>query len=108
MMQEQLTDIKEDISHMQEKMDQKREDEKKFLLDSTKTTLVIENLPSEASSDLIKELFKKFPGLVNVNVNSSKWVGFIEFSTHDEAKLAQQRMNGFPLTEENKLILSFK
>ena len=108
MMQEQLTEIKEDISHMQDKIEQKREDEKKHLLDSTKTILVVENLPSEANTDLLNHVFNKYPGLVSININATKWVGFVEFSSHDEAKLAQQRLNGFPLTEENKLIISFK
>ena len=72
MMQEQLTEIKEDISHMQDKIEQKREDEKKHLLDSTKTVLVVENLPSEANTDLLNHVFNKYPGLVSININATK------------------------------------
>lgn len=71
-MQEKLTEVKESIKEIGEKLEQKKEDERKVLVDSIKTSLTVENLPRDATEELLSDVFGKFPGMTNVFVNQAK------------------------------------
>jgi len=71
-MQEQLQEVRGDIDHIQQQLGLKKEEEKRILIDSQKTTLTVENLPLDTSEELLEQIFQKYPGLKSVFVNQAK------------------------------------
>jgi RNA recognition motif-containing protein len=71
-MQEQLQEVRGDIDHIQQQLEQKKEEEKRILIDSQKTTLTVENLPQDTSEELLEQIFQKYQGLKSVFVNQAK------------------------------------
>jgi U2 small nuclear ribonucleoprotein B'' len=69
--------------------------------------LKTDNLPEEASSELLQELFSKFEGFQEVRYAAAKHVAFIEFAGTEQAKVAREGLKGHQLTETHRLRVNF-
>lgn len=58
-MQQELELVKEDLDDIKDQLLSKREEDRRELLDSAKTTLTVENIPAEADEGFLKSVFSK-------------------------------------------------
>lgn len=68
-MEEQIEEVKGDIDHIQDKMQETLEEEKRLMLESQKKTLTFENLPKNVTVDQVKHLLTHYQGIKDVFVN---------------------------------------
>ena len=87
-MQEKLKEVKGDIYSMKNKLEQSME-ERKEIIASMNTTITVENLPDTANEQMVRDLFSKFPGIINVFINEATHVAIIEYETSQQAKNAK-------------------
>lgn len=71
MMQAQLEEVKGDINDIQGQMLSNKEEEKRLMLDARKTSLTIENLPSDVTEESVQHLLKFYPGVKDVFLNQA-------------------------------------
>lgn len=70
-MQAQLEEVKGDINDIQGQMLSNKEEEKRLMLDARKTSLTIENLPSDVTEESVQHLLKFYPGVKDVFLNQA-------------------------------------
>jgi hypothetical protein len=71
LMQEQLEEVKGDITDIQGQMLSNKEEEKRLMLDAQKTSLTIENLPKDVTEDSVQLLLQNYQGLKAVFLNQA-------------------------------------
>jgi len=69
--------------------------------------LFVENLPQKYTEEMLVPLFKEFPGFKEIRLIASKNVAFVEYADELQAGIAMTGLQGFNLTEENALALSY-
>jgi len=69
--------------------------------------LFVENLPQKCTEEMLVPLFKEFPGFKEIRLIPSKSVAFVEYVDELQAGIAMTGLQGFNLTEENALALSY-
>jgi len=70
--------------------------------------LFVENLPDKTTEMMITMLFQQFPGFREARlVPNKKGIAFVEFSTDLEAGVAMNGLQGFKVTPENLMVISF-
>ena len=89
-MVEEMNQIRGEITNLQSKLERNKVEERKEMINSLKTTLTVENLPSDITEKKVRDLFSKYPGIKEVYINDSTHVAVIEYETHSEAKSAQE------------------
>jgi len=65
--------------------------------------LLVENLPSGITNDMLGKLFKQYPGFQSAECISGKRVAFVEFDTEHQALKAEDGLQGFKISEDNEI-----
>jgi len=70
--------------------------------------LFVENLPEKCNEMMLSMLFQQFPGFREARlVPNKKGIAFVEFTTDLEAGVAMNGLQGFKVTPENLMVISF-
>jgi len=70
-------------------------------------TLFVENLPPEATDTMLSMLFRQYPGFQEVRLIPGRNVAFVDYQNEYQAGMAMQGLQGFAMTPEVKLNLSY-
>lgn len=70
-------------------------------------TLFVENLPSEATDTMLSMLFRQYPGFQEVRSIPGRAVAFVDYQNEYQAGMAMQGLQGFAMTPEVKLNLTY-
>lgn len=70
-------------------------------------TLFVENLPNEATDTMLSMLFRQYPGFQEVRLIPGRNVAFVDYQNEYQAGMAMQGLQGFAMTPEVKLQLSY-
>eukprot|EP00440_Ansanella_granifera_P008474 gb/GFBE01009181.1/.p1 GENE.gb/GFBE01009181.1/~~gb/GFBE01009181.1/.p1 ORF type:complete len:243 (+),score=80.34 gb/GFBE01009181.1/:1-729(+) len=70
-------------------------------------TLFVENLPAEATDTMLSMLFRQYPGFQEVRLIPGRNVAFADYQNEYQAGMAMQGLQGFAMTPEVKLMLSY-
>jgi U1 small nuclear ribonucleoprotein A len=70
-------------------------------------TLFVENLPNEATDTMLSMLFRQYPGFQEVRLIPGRNVAFVDYENEHQAGMAMQGLQGFAMTPEVKLNLSY-
>mmetsp|Transcript_14378 Transcript_14378/g.26464 ORF Transcript_14378/g.26464 Transcript_14378/m.26464 type:complete len:289 (+) Transcript_14378:112-978(+) len=70
-------------------------------------TLFVENLPPEATDTMLAMLFRQYPGFQEVRLIPGRNVAFVDYQNEYQAGMALQGLQGFAMTPEVKLALSY-
>jgi len=70
--------------------------------------LFVENLPEECNELMLCMLFQQFPGFKEVRlVPGKKGISFVEFDNEAQSAVAMSGLQGFKITPENHMVISF-
>jgi len=70
-------------------------------------TLFVENLPGEATDTMLSMLFRQYPGFQEVRLIPGRAVAFVDYENEHQAGMAMQGLQGFAMTPEVKLSLTY-
>jgi len=70
-------------------------------------TLFVENLPNEATDTMLSMLFRQYPGFQEVRLIPGRNVAFVDYENEHQAGMAMQGLQGFAMTPEVKLSLTY-
>mmetsp|Transcript_72330 Transcript_72330/g.215847 ORF Transcript_72330/g.215847 Transcript_72330/m.215847 type:complete len:254 (+) Transcript_72330:63-824(+) len=70
-------------------------------------TLFVENLPAEATDTMLSMLFRQYPGFQEVRLIPGRNVAFVDYQNEYQAGMAMQGLQGFAMTPEVKLNLTY-
>ena len=70
-------------------------------------TLLASSLPADATEPLVKALFGRFPGFLELRLIQERGLAFITYSTEQEATAALMALNGFRLTNVHSLSVGY-
>jgi RNA recognition motif-containing protein len=70
-------------------------------------TLFVENLPGEATDTMLSMLFRQYPGFQECRLIPGRNVAFADYQNEYQAGMAMQGLQGFSMTPEVKLSLSY-
>jgi U1 small nuclear ribonucleoprotein A len=70
-------------------------------------TLFVENLPNEATDTMLSMLFRQYPGFQEVRLIPGRNVAFVDYDNEHQAGMAMQGLQGFSMTPEVKLTLTY-
>lgn len=70
-------------------------------------TLFVENLPTEATDTMLSMLFRQYPGFQEVRLIPGRNVAFVDYQNEYQAGMAMQGLQGFAMTPEVKLNLTY-
>lgn len=70
-------------------------------------TLFVESLPSEATDTMLSMLFRQYPGFQEVRLIPGRNVAFVDYQNEYQAGMAMQGLQGFAMTPDVKLNLSY-
>jgi len=70
-------------------------------------TLFVENLPQEATDTMLSMLFRQYPGFQEVRLIPGRNVAFVDYQNEYQAGMAMQGLQGFAMTPEVKLSLTY-
>lgn len=70
-------------------------------------TLFVENLPQEANDTMLAMLFRQYPGFQEVRLIPGRNVAFVDYQNEYQSGMAMQGLQGFAMTPEVKLKLSY-
>ncbi|KMZ73740.1 U1 small nuclear ribonucleoprotein A [Zostera marina] len=70
--------------------------------------LFIENLPNETTTMMLQLLFQQYPGFREVRMIEAKpGIAFVEFEDDSESTIAMQALNGFKITPQNPMFVTY-
>jgi len=69
--------------------------------------LFIENLPPEVNEMMLTMLFRQYPGFQEARLIKGRNVAFIEYADELQAGIAKHGLQGFMVTPEMSLKISF-
>lgn len=70
--------------------------------------LFIENLPHETTSMMLELLFRQYPGFKEVRMIEAKpGIAFVEFEDDIQSSMAMQALQGFKITPQNPMAITF-
>lgn len=71
-------------------------------------TLFAEDLPEATNANMLEVLFRQFPGFVEARMVPGKpGISFIEFESDQQAGIALNGLQGFKITPQNQIKLSY-
>ena len=71
-------------------------------------TLFAEDLPEATNASMLGVLFRQFPGFVEARMVPGKpGISFIEFESDQQAMVALNGLQGFKITPQNQIKLSY-
>jgi U2 small nuclear ribonucleoprotein B'' len=85
---------------------QEKKESKKRGADSATYTIVVENLPKEANEGMLMLVFQRFPGLKEVQLDSSGESARVEYDNEEGADAAVAGLQGFKLSTNKAMRLS--
>jgi len=72
-------------------------------------TLFVQNLPAECTANMLVTLFQKYQGFLEVRLPpGQKGVAFVDYQNEIQASLAMGHLQGFRITHDHPLIISFQ
>lgn len=75
---------------------------------SPNSILFVENLPHETTSIMLQMLFQQYPGFREVRMIEAKpGIAFVEFDNEDVATIAMQALQGFKVTPQNPMEITY-
>mmetsp|Transcript_12074 Transcript_12074/g.14382 ORF Transcript_12074/g.14382 Transcript_12074/m.14382 type:complete len:225 (-) Transcript_12074:450-1124(-) len=70
--------------------------------------LFVENLPSATNDRMLTKLFQQFPGFCEVRMVETKpGISFIEYESDTQASVAMSALQGFKITAQNAMRLTY-
>ncbi|KNA18269.1 hypothetical protein SOVF_072430 [Spinacia oleracea] len=70
--------------------------------------LFVQNLPHETTSIMLQMLFQQYPGFREVRMIEAKpGIAFVEFDDEDESAIAMQALQGFKVTPQNPMEITY-
>ncbi|XP_021716794.1 U2 small nuclear ribonucleoprotein B''-like [Chenopodium quinoa] len=70
--------------------------------------LFVQNLPYETTSIMLQMLFQQYPGFREVRMIEAKpGIAFVEFDDEDKAAIAMQALQGFKVTPQNPMEITY-
>lgn len=70
--------------------------------------LFIQNLPVETTSMMLQLLFEQYPGFKEIRMIQAKpGIAFVEFEDDVQSSMAMQALQGFKITPQNPMAVSF-
>ncbi|EOA29305.1 hypothetical protein CARUB_v10025584mg [Capsella rubella] len=70
--------------------------------------LFIQNLPHETTSIMLQLLFEQYPGFKEIRMTEAKpGIAFVEFADDVQSSMAMQALQGFKITPQNPMVISF-
>ncbi|CAD6210839.1 unnamed protein product [Miscanthus lutarioriparius] len=70
--------------------------------------LFIQNLPDQTTSMMLQILFQQYPGFREVRMIEAKpGIAFVEFEDDGQSMVAMQALQGFKITPENPMAISY-
>ncbi|XP_071716343.1 U2 small nuclear ribonucleoprotein B''-like [Rutidosis leptorrhynchoides] len=70
--------------------------------------LFIQNLTHDTTEDMLQLLFKQFPGFKEVRMIAAKpGIAFVEFDDDNQSSTAMQSLQGFKITPQNSITISY-
>ncbi|XP_068668665.1 U2 small nuclear ribonucleoprotein B''-like [Aristolochia californica] len=70
--------------------------------------LFIQNLPHETTSLMLQMLFQQYPGFREVRVIDAKpGIAFVEFEDEVQSSVAMQALQGFKITPQSPMVISY-
>jgi U1 small nuclear ribonucleoprotein A len=70
-------------------------------------TLFVENLPPEATDTMLSMLFRQYPGFQEIRLIPGRNVAFADYQNEYQAGMAMQGLQGFAMTPEVKLSITY-
>merc|ERR1712194_572059 len=70
-------------------------------------TLFVENLPAESTDTMLSMLFRQYPGFQEIRLIPGRNVAFADYQNEYQAGMAMQGLQGFSMTPEVKLSLTY-
>jgi U1 small nuclear ribonucleoprotein A len=70
-------------------------------------TLFVENLPPEATDTMLAMLFRQYPGFQEIRLIPGRNVAFADYQNEYQAGMAMQGLQGFAMTPEVKLSITY-
>ncbi|OLY84201.1 U2 small nuclear ribonucleoprotein B'', partial [Smittium mucronatum] len=71
-------------------------------------TLFLENLPEAVTTEMLATLFQQYPGFKQVRrVPGKNNLAFVDYDSPDQASISLNILQGFKLTPENPMSISF-
>ncbi|OMJ28773.1 U2 small nuclear ribonucleoprotein B'' [Smittium culicis] len=71
-------------------------------------TLFLENLPEAVTTEMLATLFQQYPGFREIRrVPGKKNLAFVDYDTPDQAAISLDVLQGFKLTPENPMLISY-
>jgi len=67
----------------------------------------VTDLPEEVTAEMLAVLFKQYPGYVQARLFADKHIAFVEYDTVDQAAVALKGLNGFIMSQNYSLKLSY-
>ncbi|XP_010256991.1 PREDICTED: U2 small nuclear ribonucleoprotein B'' [Nelumbo nucifera] len=70
--------------------------------------LFIQNLPHETTSMMLQMLFQQYPGFREVRMIEAKpGIAFVEFGDEVQSSIAMQALQGFKITPQNPMVITY-
>uniref|UniRef100_A0A1J3GHI8 U2 small nuclear ribonucleoprotein B'' 2 n=1 Tax=Noccaea caerulescens TaxID=107243 RepID=A0A1J3GHI8_NOCCA len=70
--------------------------------------LFIQNLPIETASMMLQMLFEQYPGFKEIRMIQAKpGIAFVEYEDDVQSSMAMQALQGFKITPQNPMVVSF-
>eukprot|EP00736_Rhodelphis_marinus_P000472 Rmarinus@m.17355 len=70
--------------------------------------LFVQDLPEDATKEMVTALFKQFPGFSEVRMVESKpGICFVEFSSAEESTVAHRELQGYRVSASHKMSIAF-
>ncbi|KAI3678560.1 hypothetical protein L6452_37856 [Arctium lappa] len=70
--------------------------------------LFVQNLTHDTTEDMLQLLFKQFPGFKEVRMIDAKpGIAFVEFDDDNQSSTAMQSLQGFKITPQNSMSISY-
>ncbi|XP_031282863.1 U2 small nuclear ribonucleoprotein B'' 2-like [Pistacia vera] len=70
--------------------------------------LFIQNLPHETTGSMLEMLFQQYPGFREVRMIEAKpGIAFVEFEDDVQSSMAMQALQGFKITPQNPMAITF-
>ncbi|KAM3133098.1 hypothetical protein pb186bvf_014815 [Paramecium bursaria] len=81
--------------------------QQQFQQTETNNVLIIEEIPSFVTEQMLVELFHQFPGYSKLKLLENRGLAFVEFLDADRSTVALKGLNGFQITQEHALRIKY-
>ena len=112
---EEVARRRQEQEQQQQQQQQREQQQQQLLLTGARENvnvphhiLFVEALPKLATSEMVTTLFTQFPGFKEVRMVAAKpGIAFVEFESSQQASVALTGLQGFKITQDDAIIVSF-